>query len=83
MRLGLGHHESSRWFSRNRQLEEIRNVPAAGVDFTIGVESFWNQHTLTSTTATSPQGLELDVIHDDPIGSQTVVSTVPEFAFPA
>ena len=68
---------------RTGRLEEVRSVPAVALDFTIGVESFWDQHTLTSTTATTSQGLKLNVIHEDPVGSQAVVSTVPEFAFPA
>jgi hypothetical protein len=67
---------------RSGLLEEIRNVPAGGMFFTVGASAFWNPYAPHTSESTSPSSISLEVLHSDPVGTQTVVYTAPEFAFP-
>lgn len=67
---------------RSGLLQELRNVAAGGMYFTVGASAFWNPYATHTSQSTSPSSLSMDVLHSDPIGTQTVVNTAPEFGFP-
>jgi len=66
---------------RTGQPEEIRNVPAGSLYFSVGADSFWNPYA-PHVSDNSPSSLSLNVLRSDPIGNQTVVNTVPPFGYP-
>jgi hypothetical protein len=68
--------------SRTGQLMEVRHVPAGGLYFGVGEKSFWDPYAANPSSGTFLPGIRLNVIRDEPIGSQAVVSTVPRFPFP-
>jgi hypothetical protein len=63
------------------ELEESRNVPAGSLFLSVGAGSFWNP-SAPHVSDTSPSSLSLNVLSSEPIGAQTVVNTVPRFAYP-
>jgi len=63
-------------------VEELRNVPAGTLFFSVGAESFWNPGA-PHPADSSPLSLTMIVLHSDPRGNQTVVNTVPRFAYPS
>jgi hypothetical protein len=63
------------------QLEESRNVRAGSLFFSVGEGSFWNP-SAPHVSNSSLSSLSLNVLSSEPIGSQTLVKTVPRFGYP-
>jgi hypothetical protein len=79
---GKGLHQASVILNpHTAQLEELRNVPAGSLFFSVGAGSFWSP-SASHVSDSSPSSLSLNVLSSEPIGIQTVVNTVPRFAYP-